>query len=99
MTTIQTQTYVGPDGVLKLELPVEERDRQVQVVVVVQAKETSMDQAHRSGTPAAGSSDQMARLAAAGMGVPERREWLPRSVPPLPTQGKLASESLVEDRR
>ncbi len=38
MQTIKLETYVGSDGVLKLELPLEVSDTDLEVLVVVQPK-------------------------------------------------------------
>lgn len=37
MTSIKLNSHVGPDGVLKLELPLSLRNAEVEIVVVVQA--------------------------------------------------------------
>lgn len=39
MQTIKLDTRVGPDGILKLELPLDVSDTDVEVLVVVQRKE------------------------------------------------------------
>jgi hypothetical protein len=39
MQTIKLDTYVGQDGILKLELPPELSDANLEIVVVVQRKE------------------------------------------------------------
>ncbi len=39
MSTIQLSAHVGSDGVLRLEVPVTERDRDVDVILVVRAQD------------------------------------------------------------
>jgi hypothetical protein len=39
MQTIKLETYVGQDGILKLELPPELANRNLEVLVVIQPKE------------------------------------------------------------
>lgn len=92
MRTIQTHSYVGSDGVLTLRLPVEQRDQQVQVVVVVQP-ETGENAALLGWD-----SEMSERLLAAGARLPRNVDWS-HSVPPLQTAGIPASQTLVDDRR
>ena len=92
MITIQTHAYVGSDGVLTLQLPVDQRDQQVQVVVVVQSE------AIEPLTPVGWVPELSDRLSAAGARLPRSIDWS-HTVPPIPTVGIPASQTLVEDRR
>ena len=44
MDTIKVRTYVGSDGILKLEIPVSVTNRNLEVVVVVQPTEMQTDE-------------------------------------------------------
>jgi hypothetical protein len=43
METIKLKAYVGSDGILKLEVPVNVKDTDLEVVVVMQPSETLVD--------------------------------------------------------
>ena len=43
MTTIQTTAHIGRDGVLRLELPTDEREQDVEVTVLVQPSHASQN--------------------------------------------------------
>ena len=92
MTTIQTHAYVGTDGVLTLRLPVNQREQQVQVVVVVQSE------AAEDVVPVGWDRELLDRLSAAGARLPRKVDWS-HSIPPVHTVGLPASQTLVDDRR
>ena len=97
MTALQTTVHVGPDGILRLEVPVEERDRDVTVTITVSEPQIT------SETSAAGAVDPWApyraRLEAAGLRVPPPGSWNARRIPLLKFDGPPVSQTLVEDRR
>jgi hypothetical protein len=44
METIKLKTHVGSDGILKLEVPVNVRDADLEIVVVMQPSETPVNE-------------------------------------------------------
>jgi hypothetical protein len=96
MTAIQTTVHVGSDGMLRLAVPIQERDRDLTVTV-------TFDPTNRVSVPAAnGGSDLTAerqRLVAAGIRVPTSRASTVRMMPPLDLAGRPVAETLIEDRR
>ena len=93
METIETTAHVGPDGVLRLEVPVTEKDRDVDVTLVVRPQDTSS----RRPAESAGSRGENG----ASIRLPSPGSWNQETVVPLDlgTSGLSASEMLVRDRR
>jgi hypothetical protein len=97
MTAIQRTIHVGEDGILRLELPVDQKNRDLKVVVVVEtsAPDESRSAPHTHDPWAI----YRARLEAAGFRVPTPGSWAERQAAPLEVQGAAVSQTLVEDRR
>jgi hypothetical protein len=100
MRALETSAHVGSDGILKLELPVGEADRDVQVVVVIEAQrgtETNPASQERASSNRAAS----VRKEVPGVRFPDAGSWNLCPVEPLRLQkpGPSASEMLVNDRR
>lgn len=97
MTALHATIHVGPDGIVRLEFPVEQRNRDVTVTVTVAnaeyAPQPAADVAADPWAP------YRERLSAAGMSVPPPGSWTIRKAPPLRLPGTPVSQTLVEDRR
>lgn len=97
MTAIQTTVHVGPDGMLRLEVPVEQRNRDVAVTVLVDEAMAGQGAAAQRGHDSWSSSRQ--QLEAAGVRVPAPGVSNPGPVTPIDLPGPSASEILIRDRR
>jgi hypothetical protein len=101
MRVIETTARVGPDGILRLQVPIEQRDADVRVAAVVESAPP------RPAMPLtdvkSASNDPRARyrgqLRSAGVDVPKADSWSTRQAEPLRFEGPPASQTLVEDRR
>jgi hypothetical protein len=96
MRVIETIARVGPDGMLRLELPVGQPNQDLQVALVVEPMQPR--------APAAESLDDRwasvrGRLTAAGFSVPPPGLNPGAPAEPLELPGMSASEMLVRDRR
>jgi hypothetical protein len=93
MDTIETIAPIGPDGVLRLEVPVSEKNRDVDVTVVVRPLDTSLPQKGGSAGLRGGNG--------ASIRLPSPGAWNQETVVPLDlgTSGLSAAEMLVRDRR
>lgn len=105
LETIETTAHVGPDGILKLEVPVTQRDQNVNVTLVVQpevppggsaALRPTLEHLRRHG-------ELRAKLRAIGaedkirLAPPGPRHDL--ALEPVELSGPAASQLLIEDRR
>ena len=95
MVTIQTHAYAGEDGVLRFEIPTKEKNRDVQVTLLIGGPERDDAQ-----------DDPLAELRARLAGRPDsaltlpppgRPAYVPFKANELP--GPPASEMLIRDRR
>jgi hypothetical protein len=94
MRIIETTAHVGPDGMLRLQVPVEQPNRDVQVALVIESPPTP------TPTPVADRwAAVRARLEAGGIHVPPPGLDNPGSVEPESLPGPSASEILIRDRR
>lgn len=98
MVTIQKTVHIGNDGVLRLELPLAEKERNVQVVVMVS----------EATPPAGGGADPWHELRENLSQQPERGNGMILPLPgpskwrdfdPIELPGPSASEILLRDRR
>lgn len=96
MTAIERTVYVGPDGMLRLEIPVKERNRDVAVVVVVH-DEPAANRASDAREDSWAACRQ--KLEGAGMRVPPPGVTNAGPVVPVDLPGPPASEILIRDRR
>jgi len=96
MRIIETTAHIGPDGMLRVEVPVDDRDKDVRVAVVVEsmagqfpARQGNLDKW----------AEFRARLEAHGLRVPP--PWIdnPGEISPIALPGPSASEALISDRR
>ena len=87
MAAVQTTVHVGADRVLRLELPVEERDCDVTVTVTVDSAQPGQVSGTGRGTdlPA----PDFRRLVEAGIRVPPPGSWNARRVLRLKFSGDL----------
>jgi len=97
MQILEATTHVGPDGILRLAVPIEARDRDVRVAIVVES-------AGQPATPPPASeidgwAPYRAKLEAAGLRSPPPGSWRPRVAELLEFDGPPVSQTLVEDRR
>jgi hypothetical protein len=94
MRVIETTAHVGSDGMLRLEVPLEQRDGDVQVAVVVESS---------PALPPTSAADKWApirsHLEAAGMRVPPPGLGNAGPIEPVSLPGPPASELLIRDRR
>ncbi len=94
MKVIETTAHVGSDGMLRLEVPLQRRDQDVHVAVVVESPATP---------PPASAADRWAplrtSLEAAGIRVPAPGVDNAGPVEPVSLPGPSASEMLIRDRR
>ena len=96
MRVIETTAHVGPDGMLRLEVPLDERNQDVRVAVVVESAPTRSSQPERSDDKWAAVRSQ---LEAAGFRVPPPGCTNSGPVNPIDLPGPSASEMLISDRR
>ena len=96
MRVIETTAHVGNDGLLRLEVPLDERNQDVRVTVVVESPLPSAKEADSIADPWA---PYRAKLEASGVQVPPPGAWHPRHGDPLRFDGPSVSETLVKDRR
>ena len=93
MQIIEATAHVGGDGILRLEVPVAQRDRDVQVALVVESPPA----------PAAPGVDKWAavraRLEAGGIHVPPPGSGRLEPFELIALPGPTASEILIRDRR
>jgi hypothetical protein len=94
MRVIETTAHVGPDGMLRLEVPLEQRSQDVRVAVVVEWTPTQQPNP---------TDDRWAsvrtRLAGTGIRVPPPGVDNCGPVDPVDLPGPSASEILINDRR
>lgn len=94
MTTIETTAHVGPDGVLRLEVPIGQAGQVVKIVLEtlpqVPASTAEDDPWREYRAKAAG---------AEGITLPPPRRKTYRRVEPIDLPGPSASEILIRDRR
>ncbi len=93
MDAIEITAHIGPDGVLRLELPVSEKDRDVDVTVVVRPQDASPRRSAESVCSRGESGPSIL--------LPSPGSWNQETVVPLDlgTSELSASEMLVRDRR
>jgi hypothetical protein len=94
MRVIETTAHVGSDGVLRLAVPVAQRDRDVHVALVVDSAGPAA-----SASPADTWASVRPALEIAGIRVPPPGVDNPGAVKPLSLPGPSASEMLIRDRR
>jgi hypothetical protein len=86
---------------LRLEVPIEQRDQDVRVAVVVESAQPQA--ALPSAVESSASIDPWGRyrdeFKSAGVDVPKAGSWSARQAEPLRYEGAPVSQTLVEDRR
>ena len=96
MQVIETTAHVGEDGMLRLEMPLEQRNQDVRVAVVVESTPPRL-------SASAATSDKWSSVrgqpGAAGLRVPPPGVDNPGPVEPVALPGPAASQMLVNDRR
>jgi hypothetical protein len=92
MKIIETRARVGSDGMLRLEVPVERCNQDVQVALIIESPSATPPELDR-WAPVRG------RLEAAGIRVPPPGLENPGPVEPESLPGPSASEILIRDRR
>ena len=102
MRAVEATAHVGADGMLRIEVAVNERrDQEVRVAVVIESPPQQF--ASPSEARSLSASDPWARyrtkLEAAGGRVPQPESWSARKSELLRFEGSPISQSLVEDRR
>jgi hypothetical protein len=94
MRVIQTTAHVGSDGMLRLQVPTEQRNQDVHVALVVETL---------TPVPVEKAADRWEavreQMIAAGLRVPAPGVRNPGPVQPIELSGPTASEILVSDRR
>jgi hypothetical protein len=96
MRVIETTAHIGDDGMLRLEMPLEQRNEDVRIAVVVESAPL------RSPKPEAIVDKWAAIRAQAGassLRVPPPGVDNPGPVEPVTLPGPSASEMLISDRR
>ena len=94
MQVIETTAHVGPDGMLRLEVPTDQKNQDVQIALVVEPVRPQME-----GSTGDRWAPIRERLVAAGLSVPPPGLQNAGRVEPVELQGPTASEILVGDRR
>jgi len=86
---------------LRLEVPLEQRNQDVRVAVVVESSRPFTDEGAIEDRSAAIDpwSAYRTKLQAAGLRIPAPGSWTLRQAEPLCFDGPSASQTLVEDRR
>jgi hypothetical protein len=96
MRVIETTAHVGSDGLLRLEVAIEQRNQNVRVAVVVESSSAQLP-------PPNGLEDAWAavhaRLEAGGVRVPSPGTDNAGPVKPVELPGTPASQLLIGDRR
>ena len=94
MRIIETTAHVGSDGMLRVEVPIEQRDRDVNVALIIESPSAAVPKA---------SIDKWAsvrnRLEIGGLRVPLPGLDNPGPVEPESLPGVSASQVLIRDRR
>ena len=96
MRVIETTAHVGDDGMLRLEMPLEQRNQDVRVAIVV---ESAPYQSPASSPMADKWATVRERADAAGLRVPPSGMDNPGPVEPVTLPGPSASQMLINDRR
>ena len=96
MQVIETTAHVGEDGMLRLEMPLEQHNQDVRVAVVVESTPPRL--------PASVSTEDKwsavrGKLGATGLRVPPPGVDNPGPVEPITLPGPSASQMLINDRR
>jgi hypothetical protein len=105
MRVIETTVHIGSDGMLRLEVPVDARDQDVHVAVVVgpASPTASITTAKTpSMSNAAPSKDSWAplrsRLAGTGLHVPAPGSWTHRQTAPMQFDSPPVAQTLVVNK-
>lgn len=99
MRVIETTAYVGADGMLRLEVPLEQRDQDVRVALMVESQPPKVDAEPHSSSAHDPWASYREKLKGSGIQFPAPGSWTPRGSAPLRFEGRSASETLVGDRR
>ena len=96
MQVIETTAHVGSDGMLRLEVPLEQRNQDVRVALVVESTPAQKSTPDQTDDRWASVRDQ---LEGTGIRVPPPGINNSDPVDPVVLPGPSASEMLINDRR
>ena len=96
MRVIETTAHVGSDGMLRLEVPVEERERDVRVTVVMESPQPGLP---NQASPVDRWASCRTKLESAGIRVPPPGVDNSGPVKAVVLPAPSASQVLISDRR